>query len=216
MHFVIESAIPTRERRRAETTRTLVSLARRKTAAGGLNGFTIEELCEEAGISRRTFFNYFASKEDAVLGIPLHIDTAEADELFVGMRPRTAPGAISASLLTDLAALLEGRWAALEFDRASAQELMAAAERDPRLVTHMLERHHQDEQNDIALVARREGVSADDPRVVAAVQIVGHLARLAVPASLDPDDRRTFAEVLDGSLQSARELFASQASTRPS
>ena len=214
MHFMAESATPTRERRRVETTRTLVSLARRRTAADGLNGFTIEELCDEAGISRRTFFNYFASKEDAVFGIPLHIDTAQADELFVGMRPRTAPGAISASLLTDLAALIEGRWAALEFDQASARELMGAAEREPRLVAHMLERHHRDEQNDIALVARREGASPDDPRVVAAVQIVGHLARLAVPASLDPDDPRTFAEVLEGSLHTARELFASQAATR--
>lgn len=214
MHSMTESATPTRERRRVETTRTLVSLARRRTAADGLNGFTIDELCDEAGISRRTFFNYFASKEDAVFGIPLHIDTAQADELFVGMRPRTAPGAISASLLTDLAALIEGRWAALEFDQASARELMAAAEREPRLVAHMLERHRQDEQNDIALVARREGVSSDDRRVVAAVQIVGHLARQAVPASLDPDDPRTFAEVLEGSLQTARELFASQAATR--
>lgn len=210
MHFVTESATPTRERRRAETTRTLVSLARRATAAGGLNGFTIEELCEQAGISRRTFFNYFASKEDAVLGIPLHVDDAEANALFVGMRPRTAPGTLSASLLTDLAALIEGRWAALEFDQASARELMAAAEREPRLVTHMLERHHEDEQKDIALVARREGLADDDPRAATAVQIVGHLARLAVPASLDPDDPRTFAEVLEASLDAARELFATQ------
>ena len=210
MHFVTESATPTRERRRAETTRTLVSLARRATAAGGLNGFTIEELCEQAGISRRTFFNYFASKEDAVLGIPLHVDDAEANALFVGMRPRTAPGTLSASLLTDLAALIEGRWAALEFDQASARELMAAAEREPRLVTHMLERHHEDEQKDIALVARREGLADDDPRAATAVQIVGHLARLAVPASLDPDDPRTFAEVLEASLDAARELFETQ------
>lgn len=210
MHFVTESATPTRERRRAETTRTLVSLARRATAAGGLNGFTIEELCEQAGISRRTFFNYFASKEDAVLGIPLHVDDAEANALFVGMRPRTAPGTLSASLLTDLAALIEGRWAALEFDQASARELMAAAEREPRLVTHMLERHHEDERKDIALVARREGLADDDPRAATAVQIVGHLARLAVPASLDPDDPRTFAEVLEASLDAARELFETQ------
>ena len=210
MHSVIQSATPTRERRRAETTRTLVSLARRATASAGLNGFTIEELCEQAGISRRTFFNYFASKEDAVLGIPLHVDDDEANALFVGMRPRTAPGALSASLLTDLAALIEGRWAALEFDQTSARELMAAAEREPRLVTHMLERHHEDEQKDVALVARREGLADDDPRAAAAVQIVGHLARLAVPASLDPDDPRTFAEVLEASLDAAREVFATQ------
>lgn len=207
MHFVTESAL--RDRRRAETTRTLVSLARRATAAGGLAGFTIEELCEQAGISRRTFFNYFASKEDAVLGVPLHRDRS-ADELFVRMRPRTPHGRISATLLTDLAALAAGRWAALMLDRPSAEELMAAADREPRLIAHMLDRHHREEQDDIALVAEREGVRPDDPRVIAAVQIVGHLARMAVPASLDPDDPRTFPEALDGALDAARELFATQ------
>ena len=104
MHFMTESAPSTRERRRTEITRTLVSLARRATAAGGLNGFTVDQLCDEAGVSRRTFFNYFASKEDAVLGIPLHTDRDETDEFFVAMRPRTPAGAVSATLLTDYAA----------------------------------------------------------------------------------------------------------------
>ncbi|MHC2998810.1 hypothetical protein OB08_05430 [Microbacterium sp. HJ5] len=188
----------------------MISLARRATAADGLNGFTIDELCERAGISRRTFFNYFASKEDAVLGIPLHADSDEADEFFVAMRPRTPAGELSPTLLSDLAALTERRWAALEFDRSSAEELMAAADREPRLVSHMLDRHRRDEAKDILLVARREGLDDDDPRAAAAVHIVGHLARVAVPASLDPDNPRTFSDAFRGQLATAQELFASQ------
>jgi AcrR family transcriptional regulator len=210
MHFMTESAPSTRERRRTEITRTLVSLARRATAAGGLNGFTVDQLCDEAGVSRRTFFNYFASKEDAVLGIPLHTDRDETDEFFVAMRPRTPAGAVSATLLTDYAALTVARWAALEFDRSSAEELMAAAEREPRLVAHMLDRHRADEARDVLLVARREGLEDGDARAVAAVAIVGHLARLAVPASLDPVHPRPFAEVLEEHLAAAHALFASQ------
>lgn len=205
-----ESAHSTRERRRAEVTRTLVSLARRATAEGGLNGFTVDQLCDEAGVSRRTFFNYFASKEDAVLGIPLHVVRDETDEFFVAMRPRTAPGEVSATLLTDYAALTVARWAALEFDRSSIEELMAAAEREPRLVAHMLDRHRADEARDVLLVARREGLDDADPRAVAAVAIVGHLARLAVPASLDPVRPRPFADVLAQHLAAAHTLFASQ------
>ena len=216
MHSVTESAVSTRDRRRNDVTRSLVSLARRATAAEGLHGFTIDELCERAGISRRTFFNYFASKEDAVLGIPLHANSDEADDFFVAMRPRTPAGELSPTLLADLAALTEGRWAALEFDRESADELIAAADREPRLVTHMLDRHRRDEAKDVLLVARRENLDPDDPRAAAAVHIIGHLARLAVPASLDPDNPRSFADALRGQLAAAHELFASQHPVPPS
>lgn len=45
----------------AERTRTLrrsmVSEARRAVVDGGLQGFTIEQLCERVGVSRRTFFS---------------------------------------------------------------------------------------------------------------------------------------------------------------
>ncbi|GAA1465051.1 TetR/AcrR family transcriptional regulator [Microbacterium thalassium] len=205
-----ESATLGRERKRAETTRTLISLARQATASDGLHGFTIEELCERAGISRRTFFNYFASKEDAVLGIALRDDTSEADERFVALRPDTATGEVSRTLLADYAELLTERWAALDVDRAAAMELMAATEAEPRLISHMLDRHRRDEMRDAALVARREHLPVDDPRVLVAVQTVGHLARVAVPASLDPDRPRTFADVLGELLTVTRAVFDSQ------
>lgn len=199
-----------RERKRAQTTRALISLARQATASEGLTGFTVEELCEQAGISRRTFFNYFASKEDAVLGFALRDDSADADERFLARRGDIPPGELSPSLVADYAALLVERWAALEVDHTAAKELMAAAEREPRLIAHMLDRNRQEEMTDAALVARRESLAADDPRVLATVSIVGHLARTAVPASLDPDDPRTFADVLEHKLASAHDLFSSQ------
>ncbi|QKJ18711.1 TetR/AcrR family transcriptional regulator [Microbacterium hominis] len=210
-----QSATGPRERRRTETTRTLISLARRATASTGLTGFTIEELCEQAGVSRRTFFNYFASKEDAVLGFALNLDTSDIEEMFVRMRPLTPPGELSSNLLTDFAALTEARWAALEIDHAAAAELMAAAEREPRLIAHMIERHRTDERNDITLVARREGVTDDDPRIVAMVQLVGHLARVAVPASLDPDHPQDFRDVLERHLAAVHALFTTQTMNDP-
>lgn len=42
----------------------------------GLDGLTVDVVCEEAGVSQRTFFHHFATKEDALLGL----DLPELDE----------------------------------------------------------------------------------------------------------------------------------------
>ena len=63
----------------------MVVEARRSTVEHGLSGFTIEQLCESVGVSRRTFFNHFGSKEDVVLGIELNADI-ETLQAYAGGR----------------------------------------------------------------------------------------------------------------------------------
>jgi AcrR family transcriptional regulator len=58
-----------RERKKAETRRALSSAALRLAQQLGPDGVTVEAIAEAAGVSPRTFFNYFSSKEDAILGI---------------------------------------------------------------------------------------------------------------------------------------------------
>ena len=67
MHYVSESAI-SRSGRRQETSFRISRCAQRLTEERGLDGFTMDELAESAGVSRRTLFNYFPGKVDAVLG----------------------------------------------------------------------------------------------------------------------------------------------------
>ncbi|MBG6191909.1 AcrR family transcriptional regulator [Arthrobacter sp. CAN_A212] len=51
-----------------ENTRSAIcDTARRLTIDKGLSGFTVEELCEQVGISRRTFFNYFPPRKTRCL-----------------------------------------------------------------------------------------------------------------------------------------------------
>lgn len=56
-----------RERRRQETRLDIADAATRLVAEHGMDRTTVEMIAEQAGISPRTFFNYFATKAEAVL-----------------------------------------------------------------------------------------------------------------------------------------------------
>ena len=58
-----------RERQRLETLRRLHVAASDLAEKEGLSAATVDAITDRAGVSRRTFFNYFASKEDAILGL---------------------------------------------------------------------------------------------------------------------------------------------------
>ena len=56
-----------RERKRLETLRRIAETGLKLFIAHGYEGTTLEAIAEAAGISRRTFFYYFKSKEEVLL-----------------------------------------------------------------------------------------------------------------------------------------------------
>jgi len=58
-----------RERKRAQTRHRLEEAAVGLALRDGLDKVTIDAISERADVSPRTFFNYFDSKEDAILGV---------------------------------------------------------------------------------------------------------------------------------------------------
>jgi AcrR family transcriptional regulator len=58
-----------RERKRTDTYSALHDAAAELVLDRGLAHVTVDEIAERAGVSQRTFFNYFPTKEDAVLGV---------------------------------------------------------------------------------------------------------------------------------------------------
>ncbi|MGD8168298.1 TetR family transcriptional regulator [Herbiconiux sp. P16] len=72
-----------RERKRRATRRAIQVAVLRLTAENGLDQVTIEDISRDAGVSPRTFFNYFPSKEASLAGdapFALTDDIADAFE----------------------------------------------------------------------------------------------------------------------------------------
>ena len=88
-----------RERKKAETHQALAKAALDLADRLGPDGVTVEAIADAAGVSPRTFFNYFSSKEDAIVGIaPAQSSALLADLLS---RPDGEPplGALRAVVL---------------------------------------------------------------------------------------------------------------------
>ncbi|MEO3808969.1 helix-turn-helix domain-containing protein [Sphaerisporangium sp. B11E5] len=87
-----------RERKKLRTRRTLCEAALRLFHVKGYEETTVAEIAAEADVSPRTFFSYFASKEDVVF----HDTRARADRALSVIASRE-PGESAAALLARVA-----------------------------------------------------------------------------------------------------------------
>jgi len=94
-----------RERKRFATARAIEMAALNLVAAKGLDKVTVDEISHTADISPRTFFNYFASKESALVGETPEPPTADAVAAYVN----ASSGSVFDGLGALLAAAVEGR-----------------------------------------------------------------------------------------------------------
>lgn len=72
-----------RELKRRRTRRSIEEAATALVAERGFEAVTVEDICATAEISRRTFFNYMPSKDEAVLGTPPLLLDDESREAFL-------------------------------------------------------------------------------------------------------------------------------------
>ena len=84
-----EDALGRRERKKRDTRRALALAAVRLAAERGPDHVTIEEISETADVSVRTFFNYFSSKEEAIVGADPDGQAILAERLLA--RPPSEP-----------------------------------------------------------------------------------------------------------------------------
>lgn len=113
-----------RERRRRETARDIQRAALRLCLAHGSAAVTAEAIAAEAGISTRTFFNYYLNKQAAILGLQIRLD-AEAAGWFVTSR---------APLLDDVVSLMAGMIDEAEVQRDLFCQVRRLIEAEPALL----------------------------------------------------------------------------------
>ncbi|MGV9195275.1 TetR/AcrR family transcriptional regulator [Microbacterium sp. MC2] len=169
----------------------------------GPDGATVAAISDHANISTRTFFNYYPSKEDAIVG--LHEgqpSDAELEEFAAGE---------SDDLIADLSRLLMGVFTVGDDELVAARRRLAI--QHPQLIQRQWARMHGVEVRIAAAVAdrmRRRGFAHDDIDEAARVLVVAcngvlrHSIRQTVTAGGYPADviRR-----LDDGLHTLREVL---------
>lgn len=141
-----------------------MSASHRLVREHGLDNVTVEMICDAVGVSPRTFFNYFDSKIDAVLGIePWELD-AQVAATFVAGGP-------TGRTLDDCAHLVASVLTSSPVDHDRMGVVMELAQSEPALVVRQLAWFEQHKVEVEALVARRNGNDLPGP----AEEIVGSM-----------------------------------------
>jgi AcrR family transcriptional regulator len=198
-----------RERKKRETRAALASAALRLAVELGPDGVTIDAISEAADVSPRTFFNYFATKDDAILGT----DPSRATDVRALLADRPADEAPLAALLATFTA-----WSAPLIDHADEwSQRIRLLHEHPTLVPRYLASLAEVERELVAEMAGRCGLDPEAdlyPALVVGVAVTA--MRLAIHRWNGDARRQRLADVLDAAFADlARGLPDPAAAPRP-
>ncbi|GAA0236455.1 helix-turn-helix domain-containing protein [Cryptosporangium japonicum] len=184
-----------RERKKVAARQALHEAAVRLALEQGLDRVTTEAIADAAELSRRTFSNYFAGKEDAIL----HGDVERLRSWLEALRerPRAEPPWLA---LRESLRALYGQWADPNLARATA---MRALRQHPSLLARQSAIYGAFERDVARVLQERSGTDTPDARRAARVLAAAFLAGLRVATALwieEPEVRAlipTIDEVLD-------------------
>ncbi|WP_170315598.1 TetR/AcrR family transcriptional regulator [Nakamurella deserti] len=170
-----------RETKKRATRHRLTTAGRRLTLAHGLDNVTVEMICAEVGVSVRTFFNYFTSKDEALAGDELPLGDDES-------RRRFQDGGPTGVLLADLMTVLFPADGLHGDDREELRTAFAVMMQEPRILARQLARGMEHEERLAGMIARRQGLEAPDTTSRTAAAVAQTLLRRAVAEWVQADD----------------------------
>ena len=162
-----------RERKKPATRLTLHQAALQLVAEHGLDRVSIDDIAERADVSPRTFFNYFSSKDDAVVGLDPAGPQRQA-EAFTNRPPEESPVQALRAVAVAQAAVM-----------AEEPELwplrLRVVEAHPALLARLTAGFGKSDRALAAAIAERTGTRAD---VDAYPLLLAHVAGAAMRSAL--------------------------------
>lgn len=197
-----------RDRKARLTRRAIHVAAVHQVLEHGLEQATVAAIAAEAGVSTRTFFNYFASKEDAIVGITDQLLDEEQIADFL-----TAP-VTGVALAEEVARLIHtGFMLTFNDDEVSSSRRRIFAQH-PALLRRQFEKNRRIEEQVSALVAERlreHGIAfdtAESPEDVAEMLVMLCAAPLRASARrLTDKDESAAAEYTPETFERSVRLF---------
>ncbi|MBX9640468.1 MAG: TetR/AcrR family transcriptional regulator [Mycobacteriaceae bacterium] len=173
-----------RERRRRQTSADIRGAAVHLAQARGWDKVTIEEICVHAGISTRTFFNYFPNKEAAIAYGPSDLPPELAEE-FVAAGP--APLSV---VLADLITLAAHHLRDMPPQREQAVCMLDLAKTTPAVLAAFLADLERFQSQLTEIVAKRQGMPSDDeiPALISALALTAVRSGIERWSSGQPED----------------------------
>lgn len=202
-----ETAPSRRDKNKETTRRAIADAALTLVRTKGAGHFAAEEIAEEAGVSRRTFFNYFPSPE-AALAVQIEDFLDNVLPVFLG-RPEGEP--LVESMLQSLTSLADPA----HLERIA--ELFSLAEDNPQMHRFQLEAWTRAERKIVEAIQERLRQDVDALFVAALVGSVFSSARAALSVWLQrsggdfsADSMTALRQLLIEALGHLRAGFASQ------
>ncbi|MEU6232463.1 TetR family transcriptional regulator [Kitasatospora sp. NPDC047058] len=168
-----------RERKKQQTREALIDAAHRLFLGQGFARTTVDEIASAVDVSQRTFFRYFANKDEVALAV-----LADAEDHFIGLlrrrpaeeNPLRAMRAAIVESWRDLGSPLRTGSGSV----SRALELLQMIEDNPTLLAAHLRRVTEQERVVAQVIAAREGLDpAEDLRPTVIAAVFGSVLRAA-------------------------------------
>ncbi|MCO8270424.1 TetR/AcrR family transcriptional regulator [Actinoplanes sp. TRM 88003] len=172
-----------RDRKKQQTKDALIAAALRLVDDRGLDHVTVEDIAAAADVSPRTFFNYFATKDEAIVGDQF-VDNHDVLE-----RLRAVPADVPA-----VPAVLQAITPDLEAIEADGELWLVRCRvmaNNPALVTGLISRSAQHEQDLADAIAARSGTDA-----ALAAAVTGAAVRVSLMRWAASDGRARLTELV--------------------